>query len=273
MPTATIRRELTKLKRLAVGRQAARSGKILNRLKADLARLMTDGGLAPDPWQRDLLRSVTLRVMMLASRQSGKSQVAAALALKAALLAPPALVLLLSPTQRQSAELFQDKVMRLYRDLGRPVAAAQESALRLELANGSRIISLPGKEEGIRGFSGASLLVIDEASRVPDALYYSVRPMLAVSRGQLVCLSTPYGKRGWFFEEWHGSANWRRVKVTAEECPRISAEFLAEERQALGDRWFRQEYLCSFEEVIDAVFSQADIDAALSDDIEPLIVG
>lgn len=46
-----------------------------------------------------------------------------------------------------------------------------ESALRLELQNGSRIISLPGKEQTVRGFSGVRLLAIDEAARVPDELY------------------------------------------------------------------------------------------------------
>ena len=58
--------------------------------------------------------------------------------------------------------------------------------------------------------------------------------------------------------------------MTAEQCPRISAEFLAEERQALGERWFRQEYLCRFEDALDAVFAYADIQAALRDDLKPL---
>jgi hypothetical protein len=37
-----------------------------------------------------------------------------------------------------------------------------------------------------------------------------------------------------------------------------------------GERWYRQEYLCSFEDVVDAVFAFADIQAALSDDLKPL---
>src|SRR5437899_1120512 len=82
-----------------------------------------------------------------------------------------------------------------------------------------------------------------------DALRAAVRPMLSVSRGRLVALSTPRGKRGWFFDAWHDPATaWHRVQVLATECPRIAPEFLAEERRALGERWFRQEYLCGFEE-------------------------
>jgi hypothetical protein len=226
--------------------------------------------MTPDAWQQRLLRCRSSRLLLLCSRQAGKSQTAAALALREALLRPPALVLLLSPTQRQSGELFKDKVRRLYNALGRPVACVQETALTMELANGSRVIALPGEEETIRCYSGVRLLVIDEAARVPDALYYSVRPMLAVSRGLLVALSTPFGRRGWFYEEWSGGNPWDRVKVTADQCPRITPEFLAEERAALGEHWFTQEYELIFRDVIDALFRQEDIDAALSADVAPL---
>jgi hypothetical protein len=243
---------------------------VLARLRADPARIFEEAGMTPDVWQRSLLLSPSQRMLLLCSRQAGKSQTAAALALKAALLEPPALVLLLSPTQRQSSELFRDKVMRLFAALGRPVSTAQESALSMSLVNGSRIVSLPGDEETIRGYSGVRLLVVDEASRVPDALYFAVRPMLAVSQGRLVCLSTPFGKRGFFFEEWHGSGSWERVRITAEQCPRIPAAFLQEERRALGERWYRQEYECSFEETVDQVFSHADVMAAMTDDVRPL---
>ena len=94
--------------------------------------------------------------------------------------------------------------------------------------------------------------------------------MLAVSGGRSIALSTPYGKRGWFHDEWHGESNWQRVRITAEECPRIPKEFLAEERRSLGDRYYRQEYGCEFVETVNAVFSMEDIQAARSNDIEPL---
>jgi hypothetical protein len=122
-------------------------------------------------------------------------------------------------------------------------------------------------------YSSVALLVIDEASRVDDALYGAMRPMLAVSRGRLLALSTPFGRRGWFYEAWQGGGDWERVRVTAEQCPRIAADFLAGERQALGERWFRQEYLCSFEDAGDAVFAYGDVQAALSDEVTPLFPG
>lgn len=244
---------------------------LLDTLRADPAQLMALAAMQPDPWQTEVLSSTADRMLLLASRQSGKSSVAAALGLKTALLQPRSLVLLLSPSLRQSGELFR-KVTSLFGALKRPIPVTAESALRLELANGSRVVSLPGDEGTIRGFSGVAMLIIDEAARVDDSLYCAVRPMLAVSQGRLVALSTPFGKRGWFHDEWHGPGDWQRVRITAEQCPRISAEFLAEERRALGERWFNQEFLCDWAEVVGAVFRQEDIEAAFDNDLKPFFV-
>jgi hypothetical protein len=83
-------------------------------------------------------------------------------------------------------------------------------------------------------------------------------------------LTTPFGRRGWFYEAWSGPEPWKRVGVPATACPRHTPEFLAEERQSLGERWFRQEYCCSFEDVVGAVFCGPDIDAAFTDRVTPL---
>jgi len=208
-------------------------------------------------------------MLLLCSRQAGKSTVAATLALWDALFQERALVLLLSPSQRQSSELMRT-VLWLHCASGALLPLRQQSGQQLQLSNGSRIISLPGNEETVRGYAGVTLLVIDEAARVADALYYSVRPMLSVRQGRLIALSTPFGKRGWFFHEWESPEAWHRVTISAPQCPRIRPSFLEEERRSLGERWFRQEYLCSFEEAVGAVFNAADIEAAMSDDVEPL---
>jgi hypothetical protein len=233
---------------------------------------MRQAGLDPDPWQDRVLRSEASRLLLCCTRQAGKSTVTAALALLTAFLEAPALILLLSPTLRQSGELFRDKVLRMYEAAGRPVPPARRpTQLELELANGSRVVSLPESEAGVRGFSSVRLLVIDEASRVSDDLYKAVRPMLSVSRGRLVALSSPFGKRGWYFEAWEsGGPKWKRFRITADDCPRHSPQFLREEREALGERWFRQEYYCSFEDAVDAVFLDADIRAAMREHYQPL---
>jgi hypothetical protein len=228
-------------------------------------------GLTPDPWQAATLRSAARQQILLCSRQSGKSTVSALLALHCALYQAPALVLLLSPGLRQSQELFR-KVRDSLGALGAAAPEpAAESALRLELPGGSRIACLPGNESTVRGFSSVALLVVDEASRVPDDLYQAVRPMLAVSGGRLLLLSTPFGRRGFFYHEWStGGPAWERVKVTAADCPRISPTWLERERLAIGSWWASQEYDVAFVDPLDSVFATEHIEAALDPSVLPL---
>jgi hypothetical protein len=239
--------------------------------KSDPVLMSARAGIVPDAWQSDLLRSDARQMILLCSRQSGKSTVSSILAIHEAIYCPNSLILLLSPSLRQSQELFR-KLQTVYNELDSPSLpqTTEESALRMELSNGSRIVALPGKEATIRGFSGVNLLVIDEASRVPDELYQSVRPMLAVSGGRIVLLSTPFGKRGFFYQEWTGGEGWQKVKITADQCPRIDKNWLEREKAMIGDWWYLQEYFCEFVETNDQVFSYDDINAALSPDIKPL---
>jgi hypothetical protein len=226
-------------------------------------------GFTPDPWQADVLTSAAPRMLLNCSRQSGKSSVTAILATRTALAHPGALVLLVSPTLRQSGELFRT-ARRVYADSGGPTMAPpmNETALTLTLCNGSRIVSLPGKEGHVRGYANVALLAIDEAARVPDDLYAALRPMLAVSGGRLVALSTPFGTRGWWYESWTGPEPWQRFEVPATMCPRIPASFLAEERRAIGDWWYRQEYCCEFLDAETAAFASADVRAAFDESVQ-----
>lgn len=226
-------------------------------------------GLEPDPWQADLLNSTERQVILLCARQSGKSTLTALLGLHQALYTAGSLVLVLAPSQRQSGETYR-KVRHAYGQLAGAPEATQESSLKLELANGSRIQVLPGKEQNVRGFSGVSLLIIDEAARVDDSLYQALRPMLAVSGGRIILLSTPFGSRGFYHKEWTEGEGWQRFKVTASECPRISPEWLEKEKQRIGSWWFSQEYLCEFCDSVDQIFSTRDIDAAIDQEIKPL---
>ena len=234
----------------------------------DAADLMRTAGLTPDPWQSALMRERPDRALLLCSRQAGKSMTVAAIALEQALNEPDSTSLLVSPTQRQSAELLS-KVRTLAMAQRTTVELDQSSVLSLRFANGSRIVSLPGRAEVIRGYT-ADLLVMDEASWIPDRLYESVRPMLAVSGGRLIALSTPFGRRGWFHSAWSGAEAWHRTMVTADEVPRISSDFLEEERRSLPANVFAAEYMCVFSDTLESVFGSDEVCDAMSDEVQPL---
>lgn len=221
----------------------------------------------PDPWQAEVMRSRHRRMLLNCSRQSGKSTTTAIIALHEAIYVPGSLVLLLSPGLRQSGELFR-KVAAAYTAIGESVPSTSETTLKLELANGSRVLSLPASEATVRGYSAVSLLIVDEAARVPLDLIAAVRPMLAVTNGRLITLSTPFGSRGWWYDAWRSREDWLRVEIPASMCPRITRAFLAEERRIMGEWWFNQEYLCQFMDAETQAFSRVDVESAFVEGLE-----
>lgn len=223
-----------------------------------------------DETQALVLRSKAKRGILCCSRQWGKSTVSAIKALHRAWFKDKSLVIVASPSERQSAE-FLRKVRAFASKLGVKMRSDGQNRTSLVLDNGSRLVGLPDNEEKVRGFSGVSLLVIDEASRVPEDSYRALRPMLAASDGDLWLMSTPFGRRGFFWEEWmRRNPEWERVEARAQDCPRITAEFLADERNTLGERWFAQEYECEFAGVDDNVFNSDLLDAMVDQDEKEL---
>jgi hypothetical protein len=261
MNVRTLLKEVERLEGSRAGQRAP--------VPSNCAEFARELGIIPDPWQERLLRSEAARVLLLCARQTGKSTMAALLALHRALWVSGSTILILAPAERQAKETF-GKAARMYISLGEAIPADSYRKLGMELANRSRIEALPGTEKTVRGFSEVDLLIMDEAARVDDGLYYAVRPMLAVSGGALIMLTTPAGRRGVFFEEWTEGQSWERYEVPASECPRISEEFLEEERASLPRRVYRQEYECSFEDTEDAVFSFEDVAGAMSSEVQPL---
>jgi hypothetical protein len=227
-------------------------------------------GIELDPVQARVFESQTRRGILNCTRQWGKSTVTAAKAVYEAWSKPGSLTLVVGPSARQSGE-FVRKASEFVQRLGIKPKGDGGSDVSLLFPNGSRIVGLPGTEATVRGFSAVSLLLVDEASRVDDEMYMALRPMLAVSNGALWLISTPCGKRGFFYEAWaNGGPDWERIQVPASECARINPAFLQEERITLGDRRFRQEYCCEFNGAEDGVFDPDQVQRAITHDVKPL---
>jgi hypothetical protein len=217
-----------------------------------------------DDVQAKVLELGSKRGILNCSRQRGKTTVMAIKILHRAYFVPKSQILVIAPTERQSGELVAKAAGHLSA-LGLRVRGDGRNKISLVLPNASRIVGLPNKEKNIRGFT-ADMLLVDEAARVPDDLYDAVRPMLAVSAGELWLLSTPNGKRGFFYDEWvNGSEGWLRVKADALDCPRYPREFLEFERRR-NEANFRQEYLCEFVQHTGALFDEAQVRQCLSDE-------
>lgn len=229
------------------------------------------------------------RLILNCTRQAGKSTVISAKAVYRAKHFPKSLILLISPTERQSIELMK-KIDDFMKSDPQQLGLKVDNTFEKEFWNKSRIVALPGSEKSVRGFSAPSMIIIDEASRVTDEMFYALRPMMSGedTHTELILMSTPFGKRGFFYQSWLASHRWKRIEVSGrtdipEETyrkekaregilawysPRHTKDFLEEEKEAMGDWWFQQEYLCKFVEAQDNVFSYEDIMAAMGDEPE-----
>jgi hypothetical protein len=238
-------------------------------------------GFECDPWQAQVLRSTAKRIIICASRQAGKSWCIGTLAIHTA-ETDPGEIIIGAPKQDQAAEMLR-KAMGMYSVAGHwdEAEVDKESVLRVELRNGSRIIAVPGKAQTVRSFSALRMLILDEAAYVPDAFYQAVFPMLAVSGGRVVLLSTPHAKSGAFYDIWTEAPEWNcalpaeaqeeawlKVLVPWWECPRIRPSFIEGERR-FGDAYIDREFACRFADAITAAFRTEDIDAMARDDVEP----
>jgi hypothetical protein len=219
-------------------------------------------GIEPDPWQIEVLASDHPRKILCCGRQTGKSTVAAILAIHRALTRPGSTVLVVAPGERQAKLLFS-KAKRLYEQAGHPLPADSERRTGLELSNGSIIEALPAVERTTRGYS-VDLLIVDEAAGVPDMDYHGILPALIATRGEQVLLSTPRGKRGFFYELWHSDDDWQRMMVRSDEVDRIKPEDLEVFRATMPEQFFRQEFYCEWLETEGSLFSYGDIQAALA---------
>lgn len=239
-------------------------------LGADLAaaldpvRFAAGLGFVSEDWQASLLRSRSSRALVRCARQVGKSTTVGYRALHTALYQPGRDVLIVSPSQRQSDELLH-KVKSMLRAVEGAPRLKRDNNERLDLANGSRIISLPGSETGIRGFSNVRLLLLDEASRIPDDVFVSCLPMVG-SDGQIVALSTPWGRRGWFFDLHEDALNgWERHRVTVFESSQYDEARIGMIRSSVGSFEWASDYLCEFGDTDSQFFSSEAIRAAVGD--------
>jgi hypothetical protein len=219
-----------------------------------------DAGVDPDPWQCDFLRNSPKHGLILASRQSGKTETCVLLGTHIAHTEPEETIVVISPAQRISSEFIRRAKNRYLRI--KDTHLVNDAVQRIEFPNGSRIIALPGESDTVRGIPRVRAVLMDEAARCSDAIYAAVRPMLAVHpRGQLIGLTTGAAKRGWFYEGWNDpDSDFKKIRVTPDMCPRITPEFLESERKALGETVFRNEYNLEFLDDQESAFPSEIID-------------
>jgi len=226
-------------------------------------------------YQKKILRSKANRILLNISRQTGKSSIAIIMAIHHAVTNHNRQILIISRSQEQSSDLLR-KLTKVVMDSELKADVVLNSTTKLSFKNGSLIASLPTSEATIRGYA-PHLVILDEAAMFPDdELFAAVRPMLAATHGRLVLMSTPKGKRGFFwnmFNKWCEQVDAEVfnmpyiITASAVElygldpslvgtitCPLHDLEFYDIEREQMTSIKFKQEYESRFVDESDAWF-------------------
>lgn len=241
------------------------------RIALDPASLLRAAGLQPDPFQEEICRSEK-DTLVLVARQGGKTTAAGCAAAHRAVYQPGSTIVIIAPIQKQAVEVRRSAEGFL-RAAAPGLEPTSSTETRIELANGSRLIALPSEPDTIRGYA-VHLLIINEAARVTDEVFAAAQPMLAVTGGRIIALTTPAGPQGWFHHAYlDGGDDWKRIRVRADECSRIPAAHLAQQRTRMTEGVYAAEYDCEFSDAIGAVFHSSHVYAARDTALQPLYHG
>lgn len=123
---------------------------------------------------------------------------------------------------------------------------------------------------GLRGFK-ADRIIVDEAAYVDDRVIYEViSPMLADKNGDLVLISTPFGKNHFYDFYMKGAERNREFasfSYKSTDNPHISREYIEKQRENISKLSFETEYEAKFCDNISNVFRKDAIEQALKTEI------
>ena len=214
-----------------------------------------------DPWQREILATPGNKVLC-SGRQVGKSTIISIDAGEFACTQNNKSILIISSTERQAEELFNKVLYYIDDKYGDLLKKGKDRPTKhvMKLKNGSIIRCLPTglAGTGIRGFT-IDRLIADEAAFIGDDVFTAVTPMLLTTGGDIILVSTPHGKQGYFydcykdpsFKVFHINSEQvirdRVISITWTEFQRVRAlEHLEQEKRRMTQLQYAQEYLGEF---------------------------
>jgi hypothetical protein len=247
----------------------------------------------PLPWQKDFLQAIARkerRISVRAGHGVGKST-ACSWALiwhmttrfpqKSVVTAPTSAQLFdalyselkawinkLPPVLRDSYEVFSDRIVLK--------GAPESSFISARTSSSERPEALAGVH------SEHVLLVVDEASAVPEAVFEAAAGSMSGHSASTILISNPTRNSGLFYKTHHDLASdWCRMHVSCLNIPLVSADFVSQIKATYGaeSNAFRIRVLGEFALADDDTLIPAElVDGAISRDIsinssEPLVFG
>ncbi len=200
--------------------------------------------LTLDPWQ-ERLKLLKGNIVIVSGRQSGKSAGVSILAGDEAMNIPNSFILIGAYVIEQAQWIFRkihDYILAM-----QPKQIKGKVTLNfLELKNGSKIYCRPIGDTGggMRSFT-ATMVILDETAMIPDRAWEAIEPVISITKGRVILLSTPQGKKGFFYRATKNK-DYTLIHVSARDCPRHSKAFLDRKQAEMSPVAFATEYLGEF---------------------------
>jgi len=215
-------------------------------------------GYKPYDYQVNILNCKDKRIAIRSGRQVGKTTVCAIKSLYEAFWNKNKQILIIAPVRKQSKLLFQviKDCITLKTELSKSLV--KDTATEMFFDNGSRIYCETGailSKDRIRGFS-PNIVIVDEAAFVADETFSSTEPSVIKTQGSIILTSTPYGKRGFFYETFLPNSDYTKFHIKSEECPHILKKELDKLKNRLTKNEYVQEYEGEFTEEGDEYFTK-----------------
>lgn len=200
-----------------------------------------------DLWQQEVLDHDG-NIAVRAGRQVGKSTIIAIKAAEFAVKNRDKTILIVASVERQAYLLFEKTLNYLLDHHKSIIKKGRERPTKhiINLSNGSRILCLPLGMSGnnVRGYT-CDMVIVDECAFCPENAFQALIPMLTVTKGHLIALSTPFGKGG-FFYNCFSDPTFRTWHIKSEDCPRADREFLARQKASMTKAAWGQEFCGEF---------------------------
>ncbi len=197
-----------------------------------------------DPWQEEIRKEKKKNLCIVSGRQCGKSAGVSIVIGDTALEVPNSYILMGAHDIEQTEMLFWKVVA--YIEAVAPEQIVKSTMHYLLLKNGSQAVCKAVGDTGV-GMRGptATLVVLDEAAFIPDRAWIAIEPVISVSKGRIILLSTGQEKKGFFYKA-SLDKDYLVKKISARDCPRHSQAYLDKKQKELSPAAFAQEYLGEF---------------------------